>query len=144
MGRIGIGEEQSTGCQLVDVRGLCLRVSGKARNPVIEIINGNEEHIWSFFRLFRPVIGMSSYYGSEQCNGNAGRSGDVDSASHFVAGKGYLNAGTIFLNSTLMASRVISVAGCVCTEFGLLRAQVLDGFLYSRKMELEAFLFQPL
>ena len=119
-------------------------MSAKAADPVIQVINGNEEHVWSFFRLFLPVIGMSSYYGTEQCNGNAGESGDVDSASHFVAGKGYLNAGTIFLNPGRMASRVISVAGSVCTGFGLLRAQVGDGFLYSRKIELEAFLFQPL
>ncbi len=81
-------------------------MTAKAADPVIEIINGNKENVWFFLRLFIPVLRMGSYYGSEQCNGNAGQSGDVYSASHFVAGTGaYLNAGIIYLNPAAMANR---------------------------------------
>ena len=132
-----MSKEQSTGCELVDVRGLCLRMPTKASNPVIEVINGNKEHVW----LVRSFIPMDGYYGREQCKGNAGRSGDVYSARHFAVGtENYLNLRTIYLNPVLMASRR-SFFQLVSTAFWLLRAQLGYRFLYDRKIELKAFFF---
>ena len=42
---MGIGKEHARGSETIDIRGLGLRMSPHAADPVIEIIYGNEQYI---------------------------------------------------------------------------------------------------
>lgn len=43
---MGLLKEDSLFCQLVDVWRLCLGMSPKTTDPVVQIIDGNEQDVW--------------------------------------------------------------------------------------------------
>ena len=45
---MGVGEEYAPRCQPVQVRRVYAPASTHAIDPVVEVIHGNEEHIWFF------------------------------------------------------------------------------------------------
>ncbi len=46
---MGVGEEHAPRRETIDIRGLRLRVSTKATDPVVEVVHSDEENI-GFFR----------------------------------------------------------------------------------------------
>ena len=42
---MGVGEQHAAGRQPIDIRCLRLRMSAEATNPIVEIIDGDEQHV---------------------------------------------------------------------------------------------------
>ena len=52
---MGLIEEHAFLCKSIDIGSLCLRVSSKTTDPVIQIVNGNEQDV----RTIERIVGMS-------------------------------------------------------------------------------------
>jgi hypothetical protein len=48
---LGIGEDDTPGSEAVDIGGGRLRVSSEASDPVVQVVDGDEEDIWSSIGL---------------------------------------------------------------------------------------------
>ena len=57
---MGVGEEHPGGGQAIQVRGLGLRMPGEATDPVIEIVDRDEQYVWA--------IGCMDGGGHQQAN----------------------------------------------------------------------------
>ena len=52
---MGLIKEHAFLCKSIDIGSLCLRVSSKTTDPVIQIVNGNEQDV----RTIERIVGMS-------------------------------------------------------------------------------------
>lgn len=52
---MGLIEEHAFLCKSIDIGSLCLRVSSETTDPVIQIVNGNEQDV----RTIERIVGMS-------------------------------------------------------------------------------------
>ena len=66
-----IGHDDTSPRQSIDVRRLYLRVSAIAAQPIIQVINRNEQHIWCLVCLHQSVAGDAD----NQCEKQGSHSG---------------------------------------------------------------------
>ena len=72
---MGLIEEHAFLCKSIDIGSLCLRVSSKTSDPVIQIVNGNEQDVRSIGRVSGT---RRSFKEKEERNGSQyPRAGDV-------------------------------------------------------------------
>ena len=72
---MGLIEEHAFLCKSIDIGSLCLRVSSETTDPVIQIVNGNEQDI----RPIDRIAGMSLSVGKkdERNDSEHARAGDL-------------------------------------------------------------------
>lgn len=63
---MGVGEQHATGGKSIDVGRLSLWVSAKAANPVVQIIDRNEQYVGPRLRLIRRQIRRANVRAQER------------------------------------------------------------------------------